>query len=163
MSNVKTFSPGKSLNVLVIDDDDISRTALREVLEASGHHVTDLVSAVGAQELMAMKSFDAVVLDVMLPGLTGDKFARLLRRDKHGDRLAIILVSSAPQLNVQALANLSDADSALSKRDTRLNLNPTLFRAWRRRNPSVSMRPFAAFDHGRELRAPSQAASWRGV
>ncbi|MEU6130545.1 response regulator transcription factor [Saccharopolyspora sp. NPDC047091] len=65
--------------VLVVDDEPGVRTALRRGLSAEGMEVTVAVEGVEALRLAATGSFDVVVLDVMLPGLSGYRVLERLR------------------------------------------------------------------------------------
>ncbi|HKQ56953.1 MAG TPA: sigma-54 dependent transcriptional regulator [Candidatus Eisenbacteria bacterium] len=61
----------KRLEVLLVDDDSRIRRALRGVLEDEGHTVDEAPD--GAQALAALegRAFDAVLLDVNMPGMSG--------------------------------------------------------------------------------------------
>ena len=51
------------------------------VLERAGFEVVCADSGVAALELLAERAFDLVVLDVMLPGMSGFEVCRVMRRD----------------------------------------------------------------------------------
>ncbi|HEY6961937.1 MAG TPA: response regulator [Gaiellaceae bacterium] len=57
--------------ILVIDDEDIIRMLVVEILEAAGHTVVDAASAEQALTLLEDGEFDLVVSDVIMPGLSG--------------------------------------------------------------------------------------------
>jgi len=65
------MSPRGKLEVLLVDDDPRIRSALRGVLEDEGHTVGEAPD--GAQALAALENrqFDAVLLDVNMPGMSG--------------------------------------------------------------------------------------------
>ncbi|MEP7116078.1 MAG: response regulator transcription factor [Acidobacteriota bacterium] len=69
------------MRVLVVEDDPaISRFVVRGLREE--HYRVDLAEdGVTAEQLAATEAFDAVVLDVQLPGLDGFALCRRLRRD----------------------------------------------------------------------------------
>jgi DNA-binding response OmpR family regulator len=60
--------PGK---ILVVDDEEINRTLLREVLAEQGHEVVEAEDGNQALERFSQHSPDLVLLDVMMPGLNG--------------------------------------------------------------------------------------------
>ncbi len=103
------------VRVLAIDDDEIAREALVGTLEAGGFEVYGSGSAIGASRMIARQNIDAVVLDVMMPELNGDKLARLMRQNPRGTELAIVLVSSRSMLELQELARASGADAVVPK------------------------------------------------
>lgn len=66
--------------VLVVDDDDDITTLMRDFLEADGYRV--LTAADGEEALRAMRehAVDCVLLDVMMPGLSGFDILRQVRK-----------------------------------------------------------------------------------
>ena len=66
-------------HILVIDDDDRLRLLLRRFLEESGFRVTDVGSAGAARQALDSLVFDVLVVDIMMPGLTGDEAVQQYR------------------------------------------------------------------------------------
>lgn len=127
------------MKVLIIDDDDIARELLCSTLRDAGHETFELESAVGAVRCIQEGKVDAVVLDVMLPAINGDRLARMLRDNPRGDRLAIVLVSSRSAKELQAMAIAAQADEVVPKDEVRRNLAGAVLRAVKRRAaPSAS-------------------------
>jgi len=124
------------LRVLVIDDDDIAREMLCGTLRDAGYDVHDLPSAIGATRAIFDQNIEAVVLDVMMPSINGDKLSRLLRQASKGKHLTIILVSSRPVDELQEIAQAARADAVVSKASARKELASTLRRAHAQRNNS---------------------------
>ena len=65
--------------VLVVDDDASVLSALRRNLTAEGYEVDGAESGVAALALARERNPDIVILDVMLPGMTGYEICRRLR------------------------------------------------------------------------------------
>ena len=107
------------MKILVIDDDDIARELLCSTLRASGHETVELQSSIGATRCIHEQRIDAVVLDVMLPTVNGDKLARMFRQSSVGDTLGIVLVSSRSKAELVKLATSAQADDVVSKTDIR--------------------------------------------
>lgn len=126
--------PNKPARVLVIDDDDIARELLVSTLERGGHTVFEAPSALGASRLISQNKIDVVVIDVMLPDIDGDKLARVLRSNPHGEHLGIVLVSSCPVGELEALAAKAGADAIVPKTEIRMRLGPTVSSAYRSRS-----------------------------
>jgi DNA-binding response OmpR family regulator len=122
------------MKILVIDDDDIAREALCSTLQAEGHQTFELQSSIGATRCISEENVDAVVIDVMMPTIKGDKLARMFRSNSFGDRIAIVLVSSRSRSELMALAEAAQADDVVAKADVRLSLTATVQRAVRRRS-----------------------------
>ncbi len=123
----------ESVRVLVIDDDEIARELMTSTLEQSGLLVVSLPSAIGATRAIYKNDVDAVVLDVMMPDINGDKVARLLRQNARGRNLAIVLVSSRPGGELAQLAASADADAVVEKGQIRQSLSKAVVDACRSR------------------------------
>ncbi|MEY4545984.1 MAG: hypothetical protein RL685_2179 [Pseudomonadota bacterium] len=121
------------MRVLVIDDDDIAREFLCSTLRAAGHETFELQSSIGATRCIHEQKVDAVVLDVMLPTVNGDKLARMFRQSSVGDHLGIVLVSSRPKPELQSLATLAQADDIVTKSEIQRGLVLAVQRAVVRR------------------------------
>lgn len=66
-------------NVLVVEDGEINRVILWEMLRAHDHDVTMAVSGEEGLQLLADRTFDTVLLDIHLPGLDGLEVVSRLR------------------------------------------------------------------------------------
>jgi two-component system OmpR family response regulator len=69
-----------SVKVLVVDDDSAVREVLVSTLRFSGYDVDEAVDSISALDLLGRTTYDAVVLDVMMPGMDGFELVQLLRR-----------------------------------------------------------------------------------
>lgn len=84
-----------SLNLLVVEDEDAIRELLVMVLEQAGISVIATGSAEQAQHSLADNSRpDMVLLDWMLPGMSGVELARRLKQDDLFKDLPIILLTA---------------------------------------------------------------------
>jgi two-component system phosphate regulon response regulator OmpR len=68
-----------SPHLLVVDDDSRLRDLLQRYLSANGFRVTTASDAAEARKMLGSIAFDAMVLDVMMPGESGIDFAQSLR------------------------------------------------------------------------------------
>jgi two-component system, OmpR family, phosphate regulon response regulator OmpR len=68
-------------HILVVDDDRRLRELLARFLTQNGYRVTTAASAAEAQAMSESLVFDALVLDVMMPGENGFDYARRVRKD----------------------------------------------------------------------------------
>ena len=69
----------RSLNVLVVDDDPITRDVLAQYLLADGHHVVMASDGAEAMECAARQLMELVILDHAMPGMTGLQLATSLK------------------------------------------------------------------------------------
>jgi two-component system phosphate regulon response regulator OmpR len=94
--------PDHAPHVLVVDDDRRLRDLLARFLVEHGYRVTTAASAAEARGKSESLVFDALVLDVMMPGETGFDYARTIRR-----------TSQVPILMLTARANAADRVTGL--------------------------------------------------
>jgi two-component system response regulator MprA len=80
------------VKVLVVDDEPAVRTALARALLLEGYEVELAVDGGDALGKAAGEAPDAIVLDVLMPGLDGLEVARRLRAD--GDRTPILMLTA---------------------------------------------------------------------
>jgi len=108
----KSRRAADSLSILVVDDDPIALEVARERLERLGLEVSTRSEALGTSQWILENQPDFILLDVMMPALTGPELARVVR--KHLSAF-IILYSSRPQAELNALASELDVSGAISK------------------------------------------------
>lgn len=82
------------LNALVVEDEEAIREMLVMVLEQAELQVTAVESAEDAQEVLAESMPDILLLDWMLPGISGVEMARRLKKDESFMDLPIILLTA---------------------------------------------------------------------
>jgi CheY-like chemotaxis protein len=70
---------GNGERILLVEDEDGARTALREALAVLGYRVAEAASAEEAEPLAAGGEIDILLTDLMLPGATGAELASRLR------------------------------------------------------------------------------------
>jgi CheY-like chemotaxis protein len=80
--------------ILVVDDSEINRDMLRRRLEKKGYRVVAAENGSQALELAAREPVDLVLLDVMMPGLSGLDVLRILRNSPGGKDLPVIMATA---------------------------------------------------------------------
>jgi DNA-binding response OmpR family regulator len=81
--------------ILVVDDDILVLDALRELLVADGYKVMTATRGQGALEILEREHVDLVVLDVVMPKMTGFDVCREIRtRDDEKSRVKIIMLTA---------------------------------------------------------------------
>jgi CheY-like chemotaxis protein len=66
-------------SVLIVDDDPSIRDVLRLLFESEGFEVIEAAGGTDGVLLSMNRQFEFVVLDYLMPGMTGDKVAPMLR------------------------------------------------------------------------------------
>jgi len=83
-----------NLNILVVEDEEAIREMLILVMEQAQFRVHASASAEQALSVLAENSIDLLVLDWMLPGISGVELARRLKKDPSYKDLPIILLTA---------------------------------------------------------------------
>src|SRR5690606_11771228 len=81
--------------ILVVDDNAATRYSVRRVLEHHGYSVEEAGTGGEGLEQLARLPFDALVLDVNLPDMSGFDLVRTLRADPATSLLPVVHVSAA--------------------------------------------------------------------
>ena len=111
--------------LLVVDDNEDNRYTLVQRLRRLGY--TDIATAVDgrrALESLRERAFDLILLDVMMPELTGYEVLERLRADDQLRHLPVIMISAVDQIESVVRCIELGADDYLPK-----PFNPTLLRA----------------------------------
>jgi len=80
----------RRLNILLVDDDEDIRTHLGGELEDEGHEVTGASDARAALDALEDGHFDAVLLDINMPGMSGLDALPLIRETSPGTGIVIL-------------------------------------------------------------------------
>ena len=116
MLPVPTVEPGRHCHLLLVEDDSIVAAVIRGLLESQGHEVTHVVNGLAALAEVAHTDFDAVLLDLDLPGIDGFQVARMLRqRENAGQRVPIMAVTARSTSGDEARARGAGMDGFLRK------------------------------------------------
>lgn len=103
----------ESGNVLIVDDERSIRLSLRTIL---GNFGFDIVEAARGEEAMALvrtESFDAVLLDINMPGIGGIEVCRLMRKASPRLPILMLTVQGGEERKVEALN--AGADDYITK------------------------------------------------
>ncbi|MCK4707261.1 MAG: response regulator, partial [Gammaproteobacteria bacterium] len=90
----EVISSGKILNVLVVDDTKVIRSAIREILELGNIQVTEACNGKDALEIVYDNLPDLVLLEVDMPEMDGISVLKALRNSYSKLQLPIVLVTS---------------------------------------------------------------------
>jgi class 3 adenylate cyclase len=81
-------------SLLVVDDNEMNRSMLSRRLERRGFDVVTIDSGEGALALLRERSFDLVLLDVMMPGMSGIEVLEAVRKTHPMSELPIIMATA---------------------------------------------------------------------
>ena len=99
-------------NILVIEDDEAINHLLCELLTEAGYEVKAAYSGTEGKLHLEMAVFDLVVMDLMLPGMTGEELIKEVRKLKV---MPIIVVSAKVGIDTRIEVLKSGADDFIAK------------------------------------------------
>jgi DNA-binding response OmpR family regulator len=102
----------KNINILIVEDDNSINTLLARIMEKKGYNVVQAYSGTEAMLHIESKDFQLVILDLMLPGITGEELIKNIRRTK--EMPVIIISAKIDKKNKVELLNLG-ADDYITK------------------------------------------------
>lgn len=81
--------------LLAVDDNRTILRILKDGLEKEGFDVSTAESGVEALEQILISKPDAILLDIVMPGVTGYEVCRILRNDPHTNDIPIVMVTAS--------------------------------------------------------------------
>jgi CheY-like chemotaxis protein len=122
---------GGDFVVLVIDDSEIARTTMVEILSRAGLKVIDRPSPIGTTRVVLTYNVGVVVIDLLMPGMRGDRLASLFRGNPRLAKLGVVLVSGETESELKRLSQEAGADAVVSKNNLE-QLVPAVMKARRK-------------------------------
>jgi DNA-binding response OmpR family regulator len=113
--------PGR---VLVVDDNELNRDMLSRRVQALGHEVVVASDGAQALEILADGDFDAVLLDIIMPGMNGYRVLSRLKADPTLRSIPVIMITALDEVESAVRCIEMGADDYLPK-----PFNPTILRA----------------------------------
>ncbi|GEM_PF-1321173 len=94
--DMTALARNRNIRILIVEDNDINRQVLREVLEGAGIHVHEAENGRQAVDMVmeAKDHFDAVVMDVQMPVMGGLEASQLIREHFSADSLPIVALTA---------------------------------------------------------------------
>ena len=100
-------------HILVVEDEQKIRSGLRDFLEFHGFRVSDAVDGLEAQRVVAEKRFDLILLDLMLPKISGEQLCTRWRRE--GMQTPVIMLTAKGQEKEKVTGLNLGADDYIAK------------------------------------------------
>jgi DNA-binding response OmpR family regulator len=94
-------------DILIVDDDQPIVDFITEALADEGYIVRSAFSVASALDAMAARLPDLIIMDLHMPGTTGEVFVRDLRRDGRADVPVVLMTAdsvSAKALEAEGIA-----------------------------------------------------------
>ena len=115
------IDPSKS-TILVVDDNPQNLELLQAYLEDLGCEVISAVDGVEAMQAVADHSPDLILLDIMMPKMSGFEVCRRLKEDQATADIPVVMVTALNELGDIERAVAAGTDDFLSKPINKLEL-----------------------------------------
>jgi PAS domain S-box-containing protein len=114
----------KGGTILVVDDNETNCDLLKRQLERQGYTVTTTTKGQQALSLLAVQSFDLILLDIIMPGMSGFEVLQQLKTHQQWRQIPVLMISALDEIDSAARCIEMGAEDYLSK-----PFKPVLLRA----------------------------------
>ncbi|MDI6703758.1 MAG: response regulator [bacterium] len=101
--------------VLIVEDEEDVITILKEVLETKGYEVITIQDSHQAFDKIVSSLPDIILLDVMMPGISGYEICKRLKGDKITKDIPVVMLSARAQKDDVKKGFWSGADEYVTK------------------------------------------------
>jgi putative two-component system response regulator len=102
-------------NILIVDNEDINRWLLRATLKSSPYRILECRKASEAMDLLESDRVDLIVLDLMLPEVSGPELCRWLKSNRKTHLIPVLMLTSVQGVENEIAGISSGADEFLIK------------------------------------------------
>lgn len=125
-------------NILLVEDEPAIQELIAVNLMRAGHNVVRVADAESAQRLVRDALPDLVLLDWMLPGISGVEFAKRLRADERTRAIPIIMLTARGEEQDKVTGLETGADDYITKPFSPRELVARIKAVLRRRAPQAT-------------------------
>lgn len=104
----------ENINILVAEDDPDINRLIGKILKNAGYEVISAFSGTEAAMCLEMKAFDLLLLDLMMPGMDGERLLTELR-EKKGMNTPVLILSAKAALADKVRLLTGGADDYMTK------------------------------------------------
>lgn len=131
-------------NILLVEDEPAIQELIAVNLTRAGHHVVRVSDAESAERMVREALPDLILLDWMLPGMSGVELARRLRADERTRPVPIIMLTARGEEQDKVVGLDTGADDYITKPFSPRELVARIKAVLRRRAPQVTDDPVEA-------------------
>ncbi|MHB8513444.1 MAG: response regulator transcription factor [Actinomycetota bacterium] len=118
--------------MLVVDDDPLIREVVIAILDDGSSSIVEAASGIAALDQAAACAPDVIVLDMMMPGMSGLEVCRELRRNPAFDQTAVVMLTAVDSPTARDDSIACGADAFITKPFSALDLLGTISEAVKR-------------------------------
>jgi cyclic di-GMP phosphodiesterase len=113
------FEAGESAvlpgTILIVDGEEINRRLLKAILKAAPYKILESRKASEAMSLLQSEKVDLVILDLMLPEMSGPELCRWMKINRSTQLIPILMMTSVQGIENEIVGISSGADEFLIK------------------------------------------------
>ena len=94
VSGELNWQSGQVPEVLVVEDDEMSRDLLQKRVSRAGYNVVSVADGNTALQKLSNQPFDLVLLDIMMPGMSGVEVLQQIKVDESLSQVSVIMISA---------------------------------------------------------------------
>jgi adenylate cyclase len=110
--------------ILIVDDNAANRDVLERRLAREGHQIVSATNGASALALVTAQEFDLILLDLIMPEMSGFEVLRRLKATEQTSHIPVIVISALDEIDSVVRCIEAGAEDYLTK-----PFNPTLLRA----------------------------------
>jgi diguanylate cyclase (GGDEF)-like protein len=113
--------------ILLVEDDPVQANVAKEYLESSGYEIMWADSGKGAIKIAKTKQLDLILLDMILPDLSGNEVCRWLKLNEDTKGIPIIILSVKGSTEEKVSGLEAGAEDYLPKPYNEIELNARIY------------------------------------
>jgi len=115
---------GPSSTILIVDSEDINRRLLRAIFKTAPYRILESRRASEAMALLQSENIDLMIMDLMLPEMSGPELCRWMKSDRRTHLIPVLMITNVQGVENEIAGISSGADEFLIK-----PLHPAVVRA----------------------------------
>jgi putative two-component system response regulator len=101
--------------ILIVDDLEINRRLLKAILKTAPYRILEARRASEAMEILEREKVDLVILELMIPEMSGPEFCRAIKTNRRTQLVPVLIMTSVQGVENEIAGIASGADEFLTK------------------------------------------------
>jgi putative two-component system response regulator len=106
---------GPPSTILIVDSEEINRRLLKAIFKAAPYRMLECRKASEAMALLQSEKIDLVILDLMLPEMSGPELCRWMKADRRTQLIPVLMITNVQGVENEIVGISSGADEFLIK------------------------------------------------
>ncbi len=106
---------GQDAVVLIVDSEEINRRLLKAIFKTTSYKIREARRATEAMTLLQTEKVDLVILDLMLPEMSGPELCRWMKNQRATQLVPVLMITSVQGVENEIVGISSGADEFLIK------------------------------------------------